>query len=240
MTTDTPEHMKSADSTEKQAERRHARGNLWITSWTTIVTASLTLAGTLATLHVAPGDIARKVAPKAEVTQTVVRTVMATVTATATATVTSAAEPETTDTPTSGAVASSVYLADLDDQVTGSHNGYSKGSYAVNGHEYAHSVALFSGSVGVTSWVEYTVDGSYSSLKATLGLNDEISTESTAEFAVYGNGKLLKKVGLRYARQVTVSVPVAGLVKLRIATTRTGGGDWRNQGAVFGDALLSR
>ncbi|MEN3541062.1 NPCBM/NEW2 domain-containing protein [Microbispora sp. ZYX-F-249] len=215
---------------------------MWIASWTTVVTSLITLIGTLATLHSAPDDLVRKVVPNAEVTQTVTQTAVHTVTARATVTVTTTpglSEPPT-DTPTSGVTDSTVYLADLSDQITDYRGNHDSGSYAINGHDYPHSVALSSYGVGTTSWAEYTLNGSYSFFRARLGLNDVMSTDSVSEFAVYGNGRLLKRVRVSYAGQMALEVPVKGLVKLRIAATRTAGGDGGAlRGAVFGDALLS-
>ncbi|ETK36605.1 hypothetical protein MPTA5024_07990 [Microbispora sp. ATCC PTA-5024] len=215
---------------------------MWIASWTTVVTSLITLVGTLATLHAAPDDLVRKVVPNAEVTHTVTQTAVQTVTARATVTFTPTPDlsEAPTDGPTSGVTDSTVYLADLGDQITDYQGNYGSGSYAINGHDYPHSVALSSYGVGTTSWVEYTLNGSYSFLRASLGLNDVMSTDSVSEFAIYGNGKLLKRVRVAYARQLAVQLSVKGLVKLRIAATRTAGSDGGAlRGAVFGDALLS-
>ncbi|WP_248965032.1 NPCBM/NEW2 domain-containing protein [Sphaerisporangium perillae] len=240
MVTETPENKNDGERAEREAQRRHARGNAWISFGAPVLTALITLVGTLAGLFFAPTGIARTIAPNAAVTETVTHTVTSTVTATPAVTITVTPDSEVTTEPASGTVGSAVYLGDLSDKVTAYQGGYGHGSYSINGHDYVHSVGLEVGSVGYTRWVEYTIDGSYTTFKGDLGLNDELATDSVVEFAIYGNGKLLKKLSVRYAKPVPVTVPISGLVKLRIAATRTSGGTGNgSEGAVFGDASLT-
>ncbi|GII05029.1 NPCBM/NEW2 domain-containing protein [Planobispora takensis] len=236
------------DSTENERNRAHSRGNVWITSATALVTAALTLAGTIAGIYFSPRDVAGRVAPNAAVTATAVRSVFHTVTATATVTATpaEAAEPATAE-PSGGtggdgtAGGASVHLAELKDAVTARQGSSGAGAYKVNGHSYLHSIGMEIWSAGYTSWAEYTLDGSYRTFSTTLGLNDELATDSSVEFVISGNGRVLYRKTVKYTQRVKADVDVTGLVKLRLAVARVGGKtDAHLGGAVFGDATLSR
>ncbi|GIH93409.1 NPCBM/NEW2 domain-containing protein [Planobispora siamensis] len=241
------------DSTENEKNRAHSRGNVWITSATALVTAALTLAGTLAGIYFSPSDLAGRVAPNAAVTSTAVRSVFHTVTATATVTATpeeatepTVAEPGAAE-PSGGAegdgttAGAPVHLAELKDAVTARQGSSGPGAHKVNGHSYLHGIGMEIWSADYTAWAEYTLDGSYRTFSATLGLNDELATDSSAEFVISGNGRVLYRKTVKYTQQVKADVDVTGLVKLRLAVTRVGGKtDDHLRGAVFGDATLSR
>jgi hypothetical protein len=224
------------DRIDKDKDHKHARGNVWITSSATIATAVLTLIGTLAGIYLSPKIVAEKIAPNAAVTTTVTTTVQQTVQAIPLDTV----QPTVTPTvdPSPGAP---IYLTDLKDDVTDSYGNSGSGAFKINGNPYIRSVAGEIWSPNYTVWAEYTLDGSYRTFKATLGLNDEVATDSAAEFVISGNGKILFKETVQYTQEVKMTVNVSDLVKLRIAVTRVGGKPASHpRGAVFGDATLSR
>ncbi|GIH24436.1 hypothetical protein Aph01nite_27460 [Acrocarpospora phusangensis] len=143
------------------------------------------------------------------------------------------------DVASAGPLGSSDYLTSLD---MSEYNGQADyDALPVNGQSFLHSVGLGVYDIGSTHWAEYTVDGRYKTLVATLGVNDVMSTDTVVEFTVLGNGRELEKKRVKYAQQVKISVPVEGNVKLRIAATRVGGEGSRSAvGAVWGDASLTR
>lgn len=192
---------------------------MWITSITGIVCALIALAG----VYFAPAGVAEKIAPNAAVTVT--------------QTVTVSANPTDSGTPGTGAP---VYLADEADLITASQGSYGPGAYAINGTSYLHSFGLEIYSSSYTAWTEYTLDGTYRTFTATLGLNDELATDSAAEFVISGSaGPLLRKT-VKLTEKAPISVNITGMVKLRIAVTRVSGEtDSHVRGAVFGDAALN-
>ncbi|MFI6600534.1 NPCBM/NEW2 domain-containing protein [Nonomuraea sp. NPDC050536] len=230
--------MTSADqgSLDNDKDRRSARGNALIAAGAPIAAAVVTLVGTLVSLHFSPSGVASLVAPNAAVTATVVQTVLRTVTAQPIVTT----EPPASPGPTPATGGAMAYLADMQDAITDSHGTAGPGGFKINGTSYLHSIGVEVWQPSYTAWSEYTLDGSYRRFEATLGLRDELATDSSVEFVVYGNGKALYRKTVKYTQQVKMAVDITGLVKLRLSATRVNGDNRANdRGAVFGDAVLT-
>jgi hypothetical protein len=215
------------------------RGGAWIAAAATVVTAVITVGGTFLAGAIAPTQVSGAIAPGAAVTQTATRTMIATATVTVTPSRPVDATP-TDPTSSAGTLGDTVYLTALEDSVTDSTGYRSEGTYAINGkiHPNTLGIAVYTSS---KTFVEYTTDGTYQAFNAILGLNDELKPDSELEFVVTGNGKVLARKTAPYAREVPISVPIGGYVKLRIEVSRIKGDKLgHDRGAVLGDARLSR
>ncbi|MFC0865358.1 NPCBM/NEW2 domain-containing protein, partial [Sphaerimonospora cavernae] len=199
--------------------------------------------------------VTKGLTPDMEISQAAEKTQWATVTVTpattATATIPPEPSPEPTPTPDptpapewSEPKTPSVYLADLT-YGWGEFAGYSRrGAYDINGKTYDRSIGLTLGGVGQTRWTEYLIDGDYRTFEATLGVNDRDAVGSIAEFEIYGDGLLLLRKRVEYAKPVRISVDIRDVMNLQLAVTRIAPFDtyytrW-TRGAVFGDASLTQ
>ncbi|MCW2879683.1 MAG: hypothetical protein JWQ95_3783 [Sphaerisporangium sp.] len=233
--------MQRPTENDDEKQPKPDRGGAWIAAAATVVTAVITVGGTFLAGAIAPTQVSGAIAPGAAITQTATHTVTATATATVTVTPSSPVDATPTD-PTSspGALGDTVYLTGLEDSVTDGRGSRGEGPYAINGkiHPNTLGIAVYTSD---KTFVEYTTDGTYQTFNAILGLNDELKPDSELQFVVSGNGKVLSRKTVPYAREVPLSVPIGGYVKLRIEVSRIKGArSGHDRGAVLGDARLSR
>ncbi|GIH72344.1 NPCBM/NEW2 domain-containing protein [Sphaerimonospora thailandensis] len=236
---------------DAEKQRRLERGNAWIAAAASIGAATLTLAGTMAGLYFSSHGVTKGLTPDMEISQAAEKTQWATVTVTPATTATAAIPPEPSPEPAptpspewSEPKTPSVYLADLTYGWSELAGYSSRGAYAINGKTYGRSIGLALGAVGQTQWTEYMIDGSYRTLEATLGVNDKDEVDSIAEFEIYGDGRLLLRRRVEYAKPVRIRVDIRDIMKLELAVTRIAPiglyYDRWTGGAVFGDASLTQ
>jgi hypothetical protein len=100
---------------------------------------------------------------------------------------------------------------------------------SVAGQHYPHGLSAFSGSE-----VEFDLHGLYGTFTASAGMDDESATNSTAEFFVLADGKEIwhSTVMSKKDAPAAFTVPINGVRKLTLRTTRSGTGqgqtDWIN------------
>jgi len=89
----------------------------------------------------------------------------------------------------------------------------------VAGKHYAHGLGAFTGSD-----VEFDLHGLYDTFTTTAGVDDDSATNATTEFFVLADGKELWHSGAvkKGDEPVAVNVPISGVRKLTLRTSRTG------------------
>lgn len=173
-------------------------------------------------------------------------------TATTTATSTTAAASTTTTvsgaTPT-GADGSPVgsgptYLSST--QAVGydsNGGGYRQGAYATNGVSYGHSLAVSpSCGDGGDDWIDYNLSRAHTTFTATVGVSDDSAPQTTSTYSVLLDGKVAATGQLRLGMSVPLTLPVTGVLRLRLlisapkAMTSCNNGKFQT---VWGDAQVS-
>lgn len=227
---------------EQATNRRMLRVNLIIGLSTAVITLVTALVG----LRFVPTGPAVAIVPNAEVTvsTTVTEVATATVTATVTEKVTEtaaateplAAEPAATTAAEVVSEPGTVFLTDL--RPTESF-AWEADTVSINGDPYTHGIALMRWEYSEGS-VEYTLDQRHAFLQADLGVNDKADTDCVVKFEIYGNGKLLAARTARYTEVKPIKIPIANMVKIKVAATGVDGDCTISGGAaVVGDAVFT-
>jgi hypothetical protein len=69
---------------------------------------------------------------------------------------------------------------------------------------------------GVSYYIEYDLARSWSTLTGTIGLDDTSPSSGHISWKIIGDGKVLKQGANNLGTSTKISVPVAGVLRLRI------------------------
>lgn len=114
---------------------------------------------------------------------------------------------------------SELRIADFNkDSATGQ---WGTGARTINGAHYGHSIGMNAGCQnddGGDFWLDYSLDGTWRSLRAAVGVSDQSSTQSAATYKVLDsvNGQELASGHVAAGNPDIVNVPVSGVVRLRL------------------------
>jgi hypothetical protein len=91
--------------------------------------------------------------------------------------------------------------------------GVATGSATANGHTYMHALSL-AVYFGVSPAVEYNLGRTWRHLSGTIGVRDDASTKTDAQFTIYLDGRAAKTGNLRLGLAVPADLDISDVLRL--------------------------
>lgn len=146
------------------------------------------------------------------------------------------------------------YLSELDEADHNKNAGtasWDSKARTINQVQYGHSIAMNAGCQngdGGNFWLDYTIDGSWQWLHATVGVSDRSSTRSKATIKVLDaiSGREVASKTVTAGPPITLKEPIEGIVRLRLfindpnAPSQSCGFEKIETVVIWGDARLTR
>jgi hypothetical protein len=128
---------------------------------------------------------------------------------------------------------------------------WSRGTKTIAGRQFGHSVSMNAGCQnddGGDYWIDYSLDGSWTQLTATLGITDRSSTESSGTYAILDavTGRRVAEGRFSAGPGVPIRADVTGIVRLRLymndpnSPNQYCGFERIDTAVVWGDAQLTK
>ena len=136
-----------------------------------------------------------------------------------TATDTPTATDSPSDLPTDTTLTTTQWVNELDMVDTNDAGETNSDGYSTNGRLYPHSLEMVASCYagrGGSYYVEYDLARSWSTLTGTIGLDDTSPASGHISWKVLGDGKVLKRGANNLGTSTRLSVPVTGVLRLRI------------------------
>ncbi len=126
---------------------------------------------------------------------------------------------------------------------------WDSGLRTINQIQYGHSIGMNAGcqnSDGGDFWIDYSLDGSWQRLRASIGVSDRSSTQSKATFKILNaiTGAEVTHGEITAGPPIDIDAPILGIVRLRLfindsnSPAQSCGFENIKTAVVWGDALL--
>lgn len=129
--------------------------------------------------------------------------------------------------------------ANLSDLSTVNCCSVSRGTVAVDGKAYAHSVYFDAYSTANRDIADYDLARKWRSFKATVGIGDSSQSGAAGRVEIFADGRLAKSYDIALGVASPVDIDVAGVQRLRIEASVWSGANSGSNQVVVGDGLLS-
>jgi hypothetical protein len=149
---------------------------------------------------------------------------------------------------------SSLYLSTVnavDFDKASSTGQFASGTRTINQKQFGHSIGMNAGCQnddGGDFWVDYSVEPTWKTLTASVGISDKSSTQSRATARIVNavSGAVLDEKVITAGPAVTMTADISGVVRIRLfindenAPHQSCGFEKINTAVIWGDAELRR